>query len=267
MIRIQSSPDRRSGETGVPAAGLLPLRAPGAEDRIGAQTGRLVAIEGIDGAGKTTISQQLARTLADEGVPAEVFVTNTPSRPLHPYWQAVDDASNVMAAQGSPVPDLLVQALHTFEFLAYCTRLLSGALDRSEVVIADRYVHSRRMLCRWDTEDPGCYLEELLTCCLAAGLLPRPDLTVFLRIDPTVAHARINGRGLAREPKEAPRHLRRMAEIMEELLESPPLRDDESVVVVDAVCSPQRIVERIRHHPAMARLPRPNTLPENGGPR
>jgi len=93
------------------------------------KTGLLVAIEGIDGAGKTTIAKLLAWKLQDHGV--KVTLTKEPRDPC-----ITSHIDGITRKGGNPIAEALLFAAD--RMIHYYT-LIQPALQRGEVVISDRY--------------------------------------------------------------------------------------------------------------------------------
>lgn len=86
--------------------------------------GLLVALEGIDGAGKTTLARQLMALLAGKGAPG-VTVTSEPTQSIY--------RARVM--NGCVTASTADRALHA-------AQVINPALERGEIVITDRYYGS-----------------------------------------------------------------------------------------------------------------------------
>jgi dTMP kinase len=158
--------------------------------------GLLLAIEGIDGAGKGTQAARLAETAAEHGCRVASF-----SFPLYdgnPFSRAVADYLNGEFGAADEVHPELAALLYAGDRLHARPRIVS-ALQESDLVVCDRYVASnqahqggklrgeaRRRLLDW--------LEEVE---YGEFALPRPQLVILL--DAPVALARrLVGRKAAR---------------------------------------------------------------------
>jgi dTMP kinase len=161
-----------------------------------ARMGVLLAIEGIDGAGKGTQAARLAETAEAKGYSVASF-----SFPLYdgnPFSRAIAEYLNGDFGAADEVHPELAALLYAADRFHARPRLLA-ALDRADLVVCDRYVASnaahqgakltgdaRRRLLEW--------LEQVEH---GAFGLPRPDLVVLL--DAPVALAReLVGRKSAR---------------------------------------------------------------------
>jgi dTMP kinase len=158
--------------------------------------GLLLAIEGIDGAGKGTQAARLAETAAERGRRVASF-----SFPLYddnPFSRAVADYLNGEFGTADEVHPELAALLYAGDRFHARPRIVS-ALEENDVVVCDRYVASnqahqggklageaRRRLLDW--------LEEVE---YGEFALPRPQLVILL--DAPVALARrLVGRKAAR---------------------------------------------------------------------
>jgi dTMP kinase len=158
--------------------------------------GLLLAIEGIDGAGKGTQAARLAETAAEQGRRVASF-----SFPLYdgnPFSRAVADYLNGEFGTADEVHPELAALLYAGDRLHARPRIVS-ALRENDLVVCDRYVASnqahqggkltgeaRRRLLAW--------LEEVE---YGEFALPRPQLVILL--DAPVALARrLVGRKAAR---------------------------------------------------------------------
>jgi dTMP kinase len=94
-------------------------------------TGRLIAIEGIDGAGKTTQVERLVAALRDAG--HEVVATKEPTS--GPYGQRIRELSTAGQAP-SPAEQL---ELFCADREQHVRELIAPALARGAIVVTDRY--------------------------------------------------------------------------------------------------------------------------------
>lgn len=192
---------------------LAPLAASESETA-GERRARLIAVEGIDGSGKTAVAAELARLATESGQDAVVFRTASDHTP---YWQTVKVAEGLLLGDARWAETN--QLLHTFEFLMYATRELPSWLARHDLVIVDRYVAGRITCCRWECGEE-CLAEATVRAFLTAEELPVPDLTVFLEVDVTLALERVASRGSMPEAKEAPEALTAFHEMLPAVLSS-----------------------------------------------
>ncbi|WP_081907500.1 MULTISPECIES: dTMP kinase [Luteibacter] len=149
---------------------MAPLPIPG---------GLLVAIEGIDGAGKTTLAHTLRDTLAPAGTPVALS-----KEPTTGQWGMRMRAS---ASTGRLTPDEELRLL-ILDRKEHVAELIGPALARGEIVILDRYFPSNVAYQGAAGLDTGALLE-------ANAFAPRPDLLLLLDLEPRVGLERIRKRG------------------------------------------------------------------------
>lgn len=140
--------------------------------------GLLVAIEGIDGAGKSTLAKSLAERLEES---AEVSLSKEPTS--GPWGQKL----RATAATGRMTPeeeaDLLLK-----DRRQHVEELIAPALAAGAVVILDRYYPSMVAY-----QGAAGLSQEALT--KANAFAPAPDLLLVLDVEPAVGLARIRARG------------------------------------------------------------------------
>jgi dTMP kinase len=158
------------------------------------------AMEGIDGSGGTTQTAKLVAWLQAHGA-SEVVTTCEPSDgPVGRFIRAA-------LAPGSPesrLGDAVLPYLFSADRRDHLDREIIPALQRGAVVVTDRY-----------------YLSSLAYQSLSVGFAQvvalndgfrRPDLTIFLDLEPEVSLARVEARG---EPLERFEALDRLREVRE----------------------------------------------------
>ena len=141
--------------------------------------GLLIAVEGIDGAGKTTVAHTLAERLRARG--ASVTVGKEPTAGP---WGAQLRAS---AAQGrlSGAEEMRLLLLDRQQ---HVDEVIRPALERGEVVILDRYYPSSAAY----QGARGIPVSEILQ---QNAFAPAPDITLLLDLTPSTGLARIRARG------------------------------------------------------------------------
>lgn len=142
--------------------------------------GLLVAIEGIDGAGKTTLMQKLARQLSSANAP---IVTS--KEPTHGPHGTLLRAS---AAVGrlSPEEELRLLLLDREQ---HVRQLIGPTLERGEVMLLDRYFFSTAAY----QGAEGLDVAHLLA--VNREFAPEPDLLLILDVEPEVGLGRVRARG------------------------------------------------------------------------
>jgi dTMP kinase len=149
--------------------------------------GRLICLDGIDGAGKTTHARRLAARLRAAGVRARTIVTVSRTDDFMPTLRAVQGHTTRQT-----MADLIV-----FERLRRVRRLIVPALARREVIVCDRYFYTDIVYAAAN----GC------DCTFASALFalaPRPDVMIVLRTPHEVAIERVAAR--SHPPGWAPNH-------------------------------------------------------------
>ena len=141
-----------------------------------------VTFEGIDGAGKTTVSRLVAEFLRAKG--HAVFLTSEPTK----TWlgdavrHAYDDDVGAVAESFLFLAD---RAAHVEEIRSH--------LENGELVLCDRYADStyayQGARLKGIVKDPIRFLQQA-----SKGWTLEPDLTVLLRVTPNLGLKRIQGR-------------------------------------------------------------------------
>ncbi len=158
------------------------------------QRGLLVAIEGIDGAGKSTLVTALARRLRAHGL--SVAVRHEPA-----------DRRLGRLAQAASVSDPWTGAVY-FTLDRWLARSeLEGALHRYRVVLTDRSYFST-LAYQGSALPPAA--RRRLAALQRVATVP-PDRVIWIDLPPAEAVRRLRGRGTARAPLERRRTLERVA--------------------------------------------------------
>ncbi len=142
-----------------------------------------VVFEGIDGSGKTTISNRVAAALTGEGL--SVKHLRAEGKFVSPVVEGIREFG-----RNAQNLDLCWQA----EFLLYVARdvqliheALRPALTEHDLVLADRFLYTPEVLGRHGRHLPEAYTRPILTAA-ADGL--QPALVSLVAVDPTFARAR-----------------------------------------------------------------------------
>jgi dTMP kinase len=142
-----------------------------------------VVFEGIDGSGKTTVSNRVAERLRAAGLTVEHLreggkFTSRVTQALREFGR---DARNL---ELTPEAEFFLYVTRDVQLLEEMTR---PALGRADIVIADRFLFSAEVLARFGRGLPEAYVRPVLQTA-ARGL--EPDLVVLVDIDPHIARAR-----------------------------------------------------------------------------
>ncbi len=159
-----------------------------------AYPGLFLALEGGEGAGKSTQLRLLAAWLEEQG--HEVVVTREPG--------ATSSGRKIRALLLDPATGALAPRAEALLYAAdraqHVAEVIRPALERGAVVITDRYVDSSlayqgagRALDRDDVQKISTWATEAL----------RPDLTLLLDVDPAVGLSRATAAGAARIDAES----------------------------------------------------------------
>jgi dTMP kinase len=142
-----------------------------------------VVFEGIDGSGKTTISNRVAKVLRERGLTVEHLREEGAfaSKVTQGIRDFCRDARNMAL---SPRAELL---LYVAREVQLADEVLRPALGRADVVIADRYLYTAEVLAQAGRDVPSDVTDPVLSAA-AGGLWP--DLVFLIDVDPSVARGR-----------------------------------------------------------------------------
>jgi dTMP kinase len=167
--------------------------------------GFLIALEGVDGAGKTTQARLLAAALQQRG--REVVLTQEPT--TGPQGQKLRSYLQGPTRHLTPEAEL---ALFLLDRREHVEQVIKPALAAGKVVISDRYYYSSVAYQGALGLDPGRILA------LNETFAPRPDLVIILKVPLKTALARrVQGRREPRQLSESPEYLERVAAIYDTL--------------------------------------------------
>ncbi len=195
---------------------------------LGVATGRLITVEGLDGAGKTTLVAGLTRELAARG--RELLVLREPGgvELSERIRELVKDPELAV----DPRAEALLYAAARAQLVA---EQLVPLLESGEWVLLDRFVDSSLA---YQGAGRGLGIEAIRSLNeLATGGLS-PDRTLLLRIDPAGGRARIDQRSADRLEREPDAFFQRIADAYDELAAAEP----ERFVVLDATQAPEQVL-------------------------
>ncbi len=150
--------------------------------------GRLIAVSGIDGAGKTTQVKELASWLQDQGIKVQCLLNQS----MLPVRRSLDAIAQEDGFSGH----LDMLGADTIRLISACAKLaaLAPVQDNLQVpgmvTLVDRYTYCQYAAVRLQKADNETYLR------LLNRALPVPDLTLFLDVSPEIAQQRIRKRGI-----------------------------------------------------------------------
>lgn len=160
--------------------------------------GLLIAIDGIDGAGKTTLARALAAQLTEYGLTVRTSKEPTDG----PFGMRL----RATAATGRLAPEAELDLLEA-DRAEHVAQLVSPAIAAGEVVILDRYYFSTVAY-----QTSGALSRESLLE-RSEAIAPRPDVTLILDLPVDAALERIAGRGDAANAFERADTLARCREL------------------------------------------------------
>jgi dTMP kinase len=149
----------------------------------GLTQGLFIAIEGIDGTGKSTLARNL-RTAIHDAIGVWPVATHEPSSP-----ELEHRIRELFKREAGPLAGEEMATLFTADRILHLDQVIRPALAAGQIVICDRYKLSTQVY-----QHGACRENVLESLC---SIPPEPDLTILLTIDPAVARARM----VARNPK------------------------------------------------------------------
>jgi len=147
--------------------------------------GRLITIEGLDGAGKTTLAEALVPALAARGADVELL--------REPGGVELSERIRTLVKDPALLVDPRAEALlYAAARAQLCAERLAPLLDAGRWMLLDRFVDSS-LAYQGAGRGLGVDAVRAINDFGTGGL--RPDLTLLLRIDPGAGRARQAGRG------------------------------------------------------------------------
>jgi dTMP kinase len=157
----------------------------------------LIVFEGIDGSGKTTLSNRVARELRRAGL--RVRHVREDGKLASPVSEGLRRFTrNPINLALTPMAELLLYAARETQLLEEVTR---PALAEHEIVIADRFLYTAEVLARWGRGLTEHEVRPVLAAC-ARGL--QPDRVFLIDVDPAIARARRRVSKLLAPPQDTP---------------------------------------------------------------
>ena len=192
--------------------------------------GRLITVEGLDGAGKTTLIGALSGALHERG--REVLVLREPG------GVALSERIRALVKDPSLAVDPHAEALlYAAARAQLVTEQLRPLLADGRWIVLDRFVDSS-LAYQGAGRELGIEEVRRLNRFATGGLMP--DRTLLLRIDPAVGLARVAGRAedADRLEREAGAFFDRVAAAYDALAAAEP----ERVAVIDAAQAPRAVL-------------------------
>jgi len=156
--------------------------------------GRFITLEGIEGAGKSTVAAQMRERLAERGV--TVRLTREPGgTPLAERLRALalEPGEEHLAPEAETLLMFAARRIHV-------DNLIRPALERGEWVLCDRYTDATRAYQGGGRGVPADFIESLARIVHADV---EPDLTLLLDLPPALGLARAAARRGAKDRFES----------------------------------------------------------------
>jgi len=185
--------------------------------------GRFIALEGIDGAGTTSLATAMLKWLAGRGV--QSAITREPSDgPIGTLIRQVLRGRIRMpeAAGSGSIPMETIALLFAADRIDHIQAEVVPALRKGVWVLSDRYVDSSKAY-------QGTVLDPAWVADINRHAM-KPDLTLFLRVDVDVALSRISTTRLQKDIFETKEMLVKVAAIYDSLYS----RQTPDVAVLDS---------------------------------
>jgi dTMP kinase len=192
--------------------------------------GRLITIEGLDGAGKSTLAQSLAGELSARAPHVQLL--------REPGGVAVSERIRALvkdpALNVHPRAEALLYAAARAQLVH---ERLAPLLDAGALVLLDRFVDSSLA---YQGAGRSLGIEQVRAINLFATGALEPDRTLLLRISPAAGRARQRGRALEpdRLERESEDFFATIARAYDELARAEPTR----IRVIDAEQAPARVL-------------------------
>jgi dTMP kinase len=200
---------------------------------MGSSGARFITIEGSDGSGKSTLLARIEEDLKTRSFPYEI--TREPGG--SPVAEEIREIILKPGRKLDARAELLLFEAARAEHVA--TRI-RPALDSGRHVLCDRFTHSS-LAYQGIARGLGEELVGRLNAFATDGL--EPDAVIWLKLDPSAARARVEGRGetLSRIDAEAEAFHRKVFSAFETMAKREPAR----FIVLDAGASPDAVFQEL----------------------
>ncbi|MGA3698931.1 dTMP kinase [Enterobacteriaceae bacterium TYF_5] len=196
---------------------------------------KFIVIEGLEGAGKTSAIQTVIDTLKDKGITNLAFTREPGGTPLAEKLRELIK----QGIEGEKVTDKAELLMLYAARVQLIENVIKPALADGKWVIGDRHDLSSQAY-----QGGGRGLDKDLMLSLRNTVLGdfRPDLTLYLDLDPAIGLARARARGeLDRIEKESMDFFYRTRERYQALA-----KDDDSIITIDASQAIEKVQADIR---------------------
>jgi dTMP kinase len=189
------------------------------------QSGLLIAIEGIDGSGKTTLAKTLHASLQEQGL--DTVLTKEPGDS-----ELGKEIRSLVCTQNVPICAKAQYLLFAADRAQHFTELIIPALRKKNIIICDRLSDSSLAY-----QSYGNGVEVDMIRHINAWSMEHlvPDLTIFVRIPVEIALERCGTRG-SLSVYEKKDFLQRVAHGFEEIY-----KDRENLIIVDGTHNKENI--------------------------
>jgi len=189
--------------------------------------GKLISFEGIDGSGKTTISNMLYHKMRKQGIP--IYYTFEPT-----YTRIGNIIHKVIRGEMEASPAFLALMFASDRMRHFEEEIWPTIHDGTNVIV-DRYVHS-------SIAYQGAALKDEKWVRVLNNRVPPPDLGIYIDIEPREAMKRLIEMRRVRKPTifEKMRFLTEVRHIYETLVKGGEL------VEIDGNGSKQEVLSRVR---------------------
>lgn len=171
---------------------------------------KIITIEGIDGAGKTSVVTELKRLL--EGLGYKVSHFNTSSL-YNMYWDTVKNGIEL-----GLIDNEVNQLLHNIAFLTYIKTIFIKLLNTNDFVISEWYIYGKMVLSELYSDQEENFSKKILLSELENGKIITPDYSFYLDVSPEIAYDRIIKRKGKFELKEKYEFLKKAVIIWEKYI-------------------------------------------------
>lgn len=196
---------------------------------------KFIVIEGLEGAGKTSAIQTVVDTLEEKGITNLAFTREPGGTPLAEKLRELIK----LGIEGEKVTDKAELLMLYAARVQLIENVIKPALAEGKWVIGDRHDLSSQAY-----QGGGRGLDKDLMLSLRNTVLGdfRPDLTLYLDLDPAIGLARARARGeLDRIEKESMDFFYRTRERYQALA-----KDDDAIITIDASQTIEKVQADIR---------------------